>query len=147
MTRDPAIWHHEAGHAVIAVELRLPLWFVNVTGAVDRLGEARLTSRGMDCCPHKLTIYALAGAAAHKKFRGGEAWPAEAAHDLQIARRIVEWTTRHPRSVEDAWTEHLVLAEAMVIANWNAIERVARELAWKGELVGTRVKQLMEATK
>ena len=87
----------------------------------------------------KLALYHLADAVAHKRLSTSQAWPDRAARDLRNAQLILE-----AASAAHTWDEHVLMAEALVLVHWKSIERVAAELTWKGELVATRVKAIME---
>jgi hypothetical protein len=139
-----AVAYHESGHAVVAVVLGLPLWFVTIApdDARSCRGEARLAPNWQKQTDEtKLAIFSLAGAAAERRAQGREI-PGGAAKDLENVRHIVALKSDNPREQHQFFDAYLRLAETKVLLHWPWIEAVARELLKTTQLVATRVRAL-----
>lgn len=136
--------HHEAGHAVAAVELRKPLRYVTIEPGDDSLGhvmfqkwkasfrpdfDADLRTRLL--CENSVIVY-LAGPIAGAHFCGRKRWRS-ADGDIDNAVSMIEYMSGGPDEA-NAYIEWLAVRSRMFVCSevhWPQIEAVARELLAK----------------
>lgn len=150
--------HHEAGHAVAAIELQLRLQDVTIVPADDCLGCCRV--QWLASLPGVLSecsvvqrnwierrmIYTLCGNAAERKFLGRSIRRGSGADFSQIADLAM--LVEHPKTW-DAYVAYLWARAAVLVDHeftWRFIQAVADELLARKTLTGSEVRKVKYRT-
>ena len=146
---DPAIIataYHEAGHAVVALELDRPVVKVSILPDRDRAGIChfgKAVMRPSEDWIEREMLIALAGMAAEARHTG--TYDREAAgRDLRYARSLS--TGRAGNERQAARLERRMLSRVENLLDeekvWLAVERIAAELVRQGEMSGRQARHL-----
>ncbi len=124
--------HHEASHAITAATLNLPLKFVSIVPGSTTNGrcglEMPISQLGVP--PWRAIVWALAGAAGERRFRGEGMLPKSSSGfdvDYRIARALIDLSKgqQDARTLETAYE---MVAVETVRRHWTWIARCAAAL-------------------
>ncbi|MFN3891988.1 MAG: hypothetical protein ACK4MV_16455 [Beijerinckiaceae bacterium] len=130
--RDLIVAHHEAGHAVAAIALGVPMRFATIVPDLEdaTLGHVRFRSGDPDLpsLGHRLLIVSLAGPAAQRRFAPRSPIRVNGDSDFQLARLESETCSSSPVAARSLhrWAEHE--SRHLVAREWVLIEHVAAAL-------------------
>ncbi len=141
VTRGHAAYH-EAGHAVVGTLLEIPIWLSTLRPSGEgNYGHTRKFGSSRDCEGWAHLVMSKAGReAARRVTRASDPDLAESDRAQEHAL-LMAWPPDQREGVDAAAT---AIAAAHVQLHWSWIERVARELIAKTQVVGSRVKELRE---
>ena len=138
--------YHEAGHAVVALELDRPVVKVSILPDRDRAGIChfgKAVTRPTEDWIEREMLIALAGMAAEARHTG--TYDREAAgRDLRYARALSTGRAGNARQAERLERRMLSRVENMLDEDqvWLAVERIAAELLRQGEMSGRQARHL-----
>lgn len=147
--RDLVTAHHEAGHAVAAIVLGVPVRHATIIpdepDAQGRtLGHVRFRSGDADLpsLGHRLLIVTLAGPAAQRRFAPRSPIRANAVCDFHHARLDSETCSSSPAAARSLhrWAQHE--ARALVAREWLVVEHVAAALIERRTLSGDEIRDI-----
>ncbi len=146
-TYDPITAYHEAGHAVVALALDLPVKRVSILPDRVRLGVCefgKAVPRGSQDWLEREILVALGGIAAEARFTGDYDWDA-ASQDQRYVRKLTEERAGEARA-ERLQRRMLSKAEAMLAddGHWKSVELIAKELLRLGEISGRAARHLFD---
>lgn len=150
-TQDTLTAYHEAGHAVIALELGRTVNEVSILPGAKRLGYCEMakgTGKRLKDALETDVLILLAGLAAEAKVSGRYS-PSAATEDLEMARRLMFTRAGNARQTQRLLermldkVEHLMSAES----TWAAITSIAEELLKSRHLSGRAARHFHELAK
>jgi len=139
--------YHEAGHAVVALALGMPVHRVSIRANTQHLGRCEFAKppfRPSDDWLEQEILISLGGLAAEARHTGVYAWN-EAARDFQFIRRLSVQRAgeRQAERLERrllSKVEHLLAQEE----NWRAVELIAMELLKKETISGRAARHFFD---
>jgi len=148
---NEATAYHEAGHAVVALELGRPVAYVSALPGRLFLGTCAFGKpvfRPSEDWLEREMLIALAGPAAEARHTGVYCWEGggrDLAFAESLARERADGDRQAARLLRRmlAKTEHLLHQED----NWDAVERLAAELRRLGEISGRAARHLFEESR
>jgi len=123
------IAYHEAGHAVAARKLGLPVDYINIVPKGATLGHVMLTGPEVPD-PELDIIFSMAGPVAEKRLTGER---------LKIAHNDRQHVLMALEMAAHSRQHYIRLTEKLVADNWEAIVDVAEELIRVGKISGDRL--------
>lgn len=143
--------YHEAGHAIVALDLGRPVAFVSALPGRHFLGTCafgKAVFRPSEDWLEREMLIALAGPAAEARHTGVYCWEG-GGRDLACAESFARQRTSGDRQAARLLRRMLAKAEHLLARenNWEAVERLAAELRRLGEVSGRAARHLFEASR
>lgn len=134
--RERIVAHHEAGHALAAIDLNISFNRVFLTSRPS--GQVCLCDEADEKNFYKLIIFAFAGPIAESVYSGSQS--SGSSYDLEGALSLLQrFGGRSARKRERIYQTAWVTAEQMVHIRWRGIQRIARRLLRDHELTREQV--------
>jgi len=136
------IAYHEAGHAVAAMVLGIPIKYLTLARTVDTAGvlgwdlscEDPVPEQRLKAWGKKHMVVYFAGFAAERRFSSSSTF-AGIQGDFRQAVRLARLIARSSRQLQALLKAADTRAKTIIEGNWPAVSRVARALANDGSLL------------